>query len=71
VEKGQEGANVKACNEFGNDPMKMCSEHKIRMKVATYLTKNFKILKIVFFIIEIVILDGTFVFHEFVRFGTI
>jgi len=48
VEKGQEGANVKACNEFGNDPMKMCSEHKIRMKVTTYLTKNFKILKIIF-----------------------
>ncbi len=32
--KGQEGANVKACNEFGNDPMKMCFEHKTRMKVA-------------------------------------
>jgi hypothetical protein len=48
VEKGQEGANVKACNEFGNDPMKMCSEHKIRMKVATYLTIKLKLLKILF-----------------------
>jgi hypothetical protein len=24
---------VKACNEFDNDPMKMCFEHKTRMKV--------------------------------------
>ncbi len=31
--KGHEGTNVKACNEFGNDPMKMCYEHKTRMKV--------------------------------------
>jgi hypothetical protein len=31
--KWQEGANVKACNEFGNDSMKMCFKHKIRMKV--------------------------------------
>jgi hypothetical protein len=29
----EEGTNVKACNKFGNDPMKMCFEHKTRMKV--------------------------------------
>ncbi len=45
MKKGQEGANVKACNEFGNDPMKMCSEHKIRMKVAMYFIIKLKILK--------------------------
>jgi hypothetical protein len=33
--KGQEGTNVKLCNEFGNDPRKMCSKHKIIMKVDT------------------------------------
>ncbi len=27
------GANVKVCYDFGNDPMKMCFEHKIRLKV--------------------------------------
>ncbi len=26
-------AYVKACYDFGNDPMKMCFEHKIRLKV--------------------------------------
>jgi hypothetical protein len=31
--KGQEGTNVKLCNEFGNDPRKMCSKHKTIMKV--------------------------------------
>jgi hypothetical protein len=34
MHKGQEGANVKVPNEFGNDPMKICFEHKTRMKVA-------------------------------------
>jgi len=29
----QERTNVKACIEFGNDPMKMCFKHKTRMKV--------------------------------------
>jgi hypothetical protein len=29
----QDGTNVKACNEFDNDPMKMCFEHKTIMKV--------------------------------------
>jgi len=34
MHKRQEGANVKACYEFGNDPMKiMCFEHKTRMMV--------------------------------------
>jgi hypothetical protein len=29
----QERTNVKACIEFGNDPMKMCFKHKTTMKV--------------------------------------
>ncbi len=34
MHKGQKGANVKACFEFGNDPMKiMCFKHKTKMKV--------------------------------------
>jgi hypothetical protein len=33
MHKGQEGANVEACNELGNDPMKLCFQHKTRMKV--------------------------------------
>jgi hypothetical protein len=28
----QEGGNAEACYEFGNDPMKMCFEHKIIIK---------------------------------------
>jgi hypothetical protein len=31
--KGQEGENVKTHYKFGNDLMKMCSEHKTRMWV--------------------------------------
>jgi hypothetical protein len=31
--KGQEGANVKTHYEFNNDSMKMCFEHKTRMKI--------------------------------------
>ncbi len=33
MHKRQEGANVKAHYNFGNDPMKICFKHKIRMKV--------------------------------------
>jgi hypothetical protein len=33
MHKGKEGANVKACYEFDNDPMKMFFEYKTRMKV--------------------------------------
>jgi hypothetical protein len=33
IYKRQDGTNVKACNELEIDPMKMCFEHKIRMKV--------------------------------------
>ncbi len=32
--KRQEKTNVKAYNEFDNDPMKTCFEHKTRLKVA-------------------------------------
>jgi hypothetical protein len=33
MHNGQEGANVKAHYEFGNNPMKlMCFKHKTRMK---------------------------------------
>ncbi len=47
MHKGQEGANVKACNELGNDPMKMCFEHKTRMKVG-HKIKILKLCTIVF-----------------------
>jgi hypothetical protein len=33
MHKEKEGTNVKACYEFDDDPMKMCFEHKTRMKV--------------------------------------
>jgi hypothetical protein len=33
MHKGQEGTNVKAHYEFGNDPMKMCFKHKTRIRV--------------------------------------
>jgi hypothetical protein len=33
MHKAQEGANVKALYDFGNDPMKNCFKQKIRMKV--------------------------------------
>jgi hypothetical protein len=33
MHKGQEGVNVKAHYEFGNDLKKMCFGNKIRMKV--------------------------------------
>jgi len=37
-----EGANVKACNEFGNDWMKMFFKHKTQIKVDHKL-KNIEI----------------------------
>jgi hypothetical protein len=45
--KGQEGSNVKAHYEFGNDLMKMCFEHKTRMKVD-HIIKDIRICRIVF-----------------------
>jgi hypothetical protein len=33
MHKGGEITNVKSFHEFGNDPIKMCFEHKIGMKV--------------------------------------
>jgi hypothetical protein len=33
IRKRQEGENVKAHYEFGNDSMKVCFKHKTRMKV--------------------------------------
>jgi hypothetical protein len=39
---GQERTNVKVCYEFGNDSMRMCFEHKIRMKVE-HIIKNINI----------------------------
>jgi hypothetical protein len=34
MHKRQKGANVKACYDLGNDPMKiMCFEHKTRLMV--------------------------------------
>jgi hypothetical protein len=33
IHKRQEGKNVKAHYEFGNDSMKVCFKHKTRMKV--------------------------------------
>jgi hypothetical protein len=31
--KWQEITSVKTCDEFGNDPKKMCFEHKTKMEV--------------------------------------
>jgi hypothetical protein len=42
MHKSQEGANVKTCYEFGDDPMQMPFEHKTRMKVD-HITKKIKI----------------------------
>jgi hypothetical protein len=41
MHKGQKVKNVKTHYEFGNDFMKMCFEHKTRMKVD-YRIKNIK-----------------------------
>jgi hypothetical protein len=40
MHKGQEGENVKAHNEFNNNPMKMCFEHKTRLKVDHRIRDN-------------------------------
>jgi hypothetical protein len=32
MHKSQEGANVNACYEFGDDPMQMPFEHKTKMR---------------------------------------
>jgi hypothetical protein len=42
MHKGQERENVKVCYEFGNDSMRMCFEHKTRMKVE-HIIKNIRI----------------------------
>jgi hypothetical protein len=42
--KRHEGANVKTCNEFRNNLMKMCFNHKIKMKVDDKI----KMIRIVF-----------------------
>jgi hypothetical protein len=42
--KGHEGTNVKTCNEFCNNLMKMCFNHKTKMKVDDKI----KIIGIVF-----------------------
>ncbi len=46
--KRHEGTNVKACNEFGNDPMKMCYEQETRMKVD----HRIEYIKIVFYQVD-------------------
>jgi hypothetical protein len=60
--KGWEGTNVKSYNEFGNDPIKMCSKHKTRMKVDLKLN----ILEL-FFIKYIMICDGIFFVMSFLK----
>ncbi len=39
---------MKACNEFGNDPMKMCYEQETRMKVD----HRIEYIKIVFYQVD-------------------
>jgi hypothetical protein len=43
MHKVQEGANVKVGYEFGNDSMKMCCEHKTRMK-TNHIIKDIRIM---------------------------
>jgi hypothetical protein len=56
---------VKTCDEFGNDPMKMCFEHKTKMKVD-YKIKD---VIIVIFIKYIIIYDGAFFVMRFLCLG--
>jgi hypothetical protein len=56
IYKRQDGTNVKACNEFDNDPMKMCFEHKTRMKVEHRIQN----IENIIFIKYILIYDQTF-----------
>jgi hypothetical protein len=61
MHKRQKGANVKTHYEFGSDSMKMCFEHKTRMKVD-YRIKN---INFFIFIISIVILLWSIFHSEF------
>ncbi len=63
--KWQERTSVKTCDEFGNDPMKMCFEHKTKMKVD-YKIKD---VIIVIFIKYIIIYDGAFFVMRFLCLG--
>ena len=66
MHKRQEGANVKACYEFCNDPMKiMCFKHEIIMKINDRIMM-LKLCIIVFFSHNC---DGTYPpwFHTWVR----
>lgn len=38
---------MKIRNEFGNDPMKMCSEHAIKMKVCQIKKLSFTLLVVI------------------------
>jgi hypothetical protein len=42
MHKVQERANVKAHYGFGNDPMKMCFKHKIRLMKVDHKIKDIK-----------------------------
>ncbi len=44
----EKGTNVKTCNKFGNDPMKICFEHKTRMKVD----RKIKVIKLCFYCVD-------------------
>ncbi len=55
---------MKTCYELGNDPIKMCSKHKTRMKVDRII-KNIKFM----FYHEDRDHDETFFCHKFFMFG--
>jgi hypothetical protein len=56
---------VKKCDEFGNDPMKMCFEHKTKMKVD----HRIKDVVIVIFIKKIMIYHRAFFLMRFLCLG--
>jgi hypothetical protein len=62
--KRQEITNVKTYNEFDNDLMKMCFEHKTSLKVD-YRTKD---MTVVFLSPQNVIYNGAFFCCEFFMF---
>jgi hypothetical protein len=59
--------NKRKCeNKFGNNPMKMCCKHKIRMKID-HRIKDIYIYIYIYsvFIVQIVIFDGAFFVMNF------
>jgi hypothetical protein len=61
MSKRQKGINVKACNEFDINPMKMWFEHKTIMKID----HRIKILELCFYQVNCVMMEQFFVMSFF------